>query len=102
MATTYEWLPSATTSSTPVTVTFCATFQLTAVKTSAAGETVPSAGSLDESGMVTSAAGWEASTTVKVTDAPASDVEVPLGAETVIAAASSSLFVNGRSFGSFP
>jgi hypothetical protein len=76
-----------------VTVTVCATFQFAAVNTTLAGETVPSVVSVEESGIVTLAVGCEVRTRVKVTDPPASDVEVPLGVPTVIAAASLSVFV---------
>ncbi len=91
------WGPSATRSSTPVTVTVCGAFQSAAVKVRLAGETTPSAVLLDASGIVTSAVGCDPSTTVNVTDVPASDVEVPLGVPTVIPATSLSVFVNGRS-----
>src|SRR5574342_344852 len=80
--------PSATESSTPVTVTVCETLQFAAVNTRLAGDTTPSAGLLEDSGMVTSAAGCELSTTVKVTEVPDSEVEVPLGAPTMIPATS--------------
>ena len=65
-------------SSTPVTVTVCAMFQLAAVKIRLAGETVPSVVSLLDSAMLTSALGWVSSTTVKLAVPPASVVIRPL------------------------
>ena len=59
-------VPSSRVSSTPVTVTVCAMFQLAAVKVRLAGATVPSPVSLEDRAMVTSAVGWALSTTVKV------------------------------------
>ena len=50
-------LPSFTTSSTPVTVTVCKTFQLAAVNVSDVGDTVPSATLLLDTGMTTFAVG---------------------------------------------
>ena len=67
-------LPSATASSTPVTVTVWATFQLALVKVSPAGATVPSVASLELSAMSTSAMGCEVSATVKVAVPPPSPV----------------------------
>ena len=55
-------------SSTPVTVTVCAVFQLAGVKVSDAGATVPSVVSLLESAIVTLAVGWLVSTAVKLRD----------------------------------
>ena len=51
-------------SSTPVTVTVWAVFQLSAVKVSDAGETVATAVSPLATATVTSPLGWEASFTV--------------------------------------
>ena len=85
-----------------MTVTVCGTFQFAAVNVTLAGETVPSVVSLDESGIVTSAVGCEVSTTVKVTDVPASEVEVPLGAPTVIPADVVVRVRDARSAGSTP
>lgn len=73
----YATKPSASASSTPVTVTVCATFQFTLVKVSEAGETVPSVVSLEASGTVTSPCGWRPSFTVKVAVAPRSLVARP-------------------------
>ena len=85
-------MPSAIASSTPVTVTVCAAFQFTLVNVSDVGETVPSLASLDDSAIVTLADGWLLSTTVNVAGPPASVVG-PLGGETVMPAASLSVFV---------
>ena len=52
-------------SSTPVTATVCATFQLALVKTSELTPSDSSVGSSTESAMVTSAVGAVASTTLK-------------------------------------
>jgi len=46
-------------SSTPVTVTVCETFQLSVVKVTDAGDTVPSFRLLLDSGMVTLSPGWD-------------------------------------------
>ena len=73
----YAMVPSTTKSSTPVTVTVCAIFQFAAVNVSAAGKTVPSVASLDESGIVTSAVGWLVRTTVNVAVPPISVVVRP-------------------------
>src|SRR5262249_40380078 len=53
----YAMLPSTMASSTPVTVTVCGTFQLALVNVTLAGATVPSVKSLDDSPIVTFAAG---------------------------------------------
>src|SRR5258706_287348 len=50
-------LPSTIGSSTPVTVTVCATFQFAVVNVSVAGATVPSVRSLDDNPIVTLAVG---------------------------------------------
>jgi hypothetical protein len=90
--------PSTTASSTPVTVTVCATFQFALVKTRLAGLTVPSAGLLEVRAMVTFAVGCVLRTTVKVAVPPASFVvSGVVAAVTVIPAASLSLFVTSTS-----
>ena len=69
--------PSSTKSSTPVSVTVWAVFQLAELNVRLAGETVPSAVLLDERPIVTFAFGCELSTTVKVAVPPASVVVRP-------------------------
>ena len=64
--------PSATASSTPVTVTVCGTFQFVAVNVRLGGLTAPSVVSLLLSGIMTLAVGWLFSDTLKVTLPPAS------------------------------
>src|SRR5258706_360530 len=86
-------LPSTIGSSTPVTVTVCATFQLAVVNVSEAGATVPSVRSLDDSPIVTFAVGWLFRTTVNVAAPPASVVVSPDVGFTVIPATSLSVFV---------
>ena len=85
-------VPSSRVSSTPVTVTVCAVFQLAAVKVRLAGATVPSPVSLEVRAMVTSAVGWALSTTVKVA-VPAASVVGPEIVLTVMPEASSSVLV---------
>ncbi len=80
----YAMLPSTTRSSTPVTVTVWATFQLTVVKVTLAGATVPSVRSLLVSPTVTFAVGWVSRTTVNVAVPPASVVTRPEVGATVI------------------
>ena len=70
----------------PVTVTVCATFQLALVKVNSEVLTAPSNALLTDTGIVTSAVGAAARTTVKVAVAPASLV-LPLMVPTLIAAA---------------
>jgi len=60
------WLPSVAESSTPVTVTVWAVSQLELVNVSAAGATVASPVSPDDTFMTTSLVGWALSTTVNV------------------------------------
>src|SRR6266478_5196516 len=67
-------LPSTIGSSTPVTVTVCATFQFAVVNVSDTGATVPSVRSLDDNPTVTFAVGWLVRTTVNVAVPPASGV----------------------------
>ncbi len=81
----YPTFPSTRLSSTPVTVTSWAEFQLALVNTRLGGDTVPSVVSLLLSPMVTSAVGWLFSTTVKVAVPPAS-VVLPEIADTVMPA----------------
>ena len=79
MTTVNGWLPSASVSSTPVTVTVCGAFQLSGVKVSAAGATVPSVVSLLDRPMVTLDVGRELSTSRKLAVPPASVVVGGLG-----------------------
>src|SRR2546428_873087 len=79
-------LPSWTRSSTPVTVTVCATFQFAVVNVSDAGATVPSVRSFDDNPIVTFAVGWLFRTAVNVALPPASVVVSPEVAFTVIPA----------------
>ncbi len=95
-------LPSATLSSTPVSVTVCATFQFAAVNTRLAGRAVPSAGFEDDSGIVTFATGCELSLTVNVAVPPASVVVRPATGFTVTPETSSSWFVTLTSDGFMP
>src|SRR6186713_2797034 len=94
--------PSSTASSTPVTVTVCAIFQVVAVKVSEAGDTVASAIFDDASGTVTSSVGCEVSTIVKVADGPAASVTTSGPPETVIPAVSSSVVVTPTAGGVKP
>src|SRR3954471_7828885 len=84
-------------SSTPVTVTVCAAFQLAGVNVSAAGETVPSVVSLEDSAMVTLAVGWALRATVKAAVPPASVVVRPAVGVTVIPAVSLSVLTTATS-----
>src|SRR5258705_536447 len=70
-------------SSWPVTVTVCATFQFTGVKTTDEGATVPSAGLELAIGIVTSAEGAASRTMVKAARKPVSVVTRPATGETV-------------------
>ena len=69
-------LPSTIASSTPVTVTLWATFQLPVVKVSKAGPAVASPGSEAVIENTTSEVGWRSSTTVKVPVVPVSDTVI--------------------------
>ena len=89
----YGWAPSATRSSTPVTVTGCGAFQLSDVNVRLAGATVPSAVRLDERARVTFAVGCEFNTTVKESVPPASVVVSPEVGATVMPAESLSTLV---------
>ncbi len=71
-------------SSTPVTVTVWGVLQVAPVKVRLAGDTVPSAGLLLESPMITSAVGCCVSTTSKVADPPLSLVTRPDAGDTEI------------------
>ena len=86
-------------SSTPVTVTVCAVFQLAGVNVSDAGATVPSVRSQELSPTVTSAVGWVLSTTVNVAVPPASVVTSPATGFTVMPAVSLSVLVTATSAG---
>src|SRR5438552_8276256 len=90
-------LPSWTWSSTPVTVTVCATFQFAVVKVSDAGATVPSVRSFDDNPIVTFAVGWLVRTIVNVAVPPASVGVRPDVGFTVIPATSLSVFVTDTS-----
>ncbi len=74
----YCWLPSATKSSTPVTVTTCGAIQFSGVNSTCGGVTVPSASSLLESLIKTSAEGGELSTMPNVVIVPFSNVIRPV------------------------
>ena len=90
-------MPSTTASFTPVTVTVWSTFQFTLVKTRLVGVTVPSVVLLELSAIVTSAVGWDVSTTVKVVVPPASVVVSPDVGVTVMPATSSSVLLTATS-----
>src|SRR5881396_1927902 len=90
-------LPSTIGSSTPVTVTVCATFQFAVVNVSDTGDTVPSVKSLDDNPIETLAVGWVFRTTVNVAVPPASVVVSPEVGFTVIPATSLSVFVTDTS-----
>ena len=97
-------VPSITASSTPVTVTTCALFQLPGPKVSIAGETTPSAVSLLLRPIVTVAAGCDPRATVNVTLPPTSLTTAarPGGGVTMTLALSLSLVVTATSAGSRP
>ena len=95
----YARAPSATVSSTPVTVTFCGAFQSVTVKTRRAGLTVPSVMSELRMAMVTSAFGCALSTTLNCAVAPFSLVARPGAANTVTPAVSLSKLMTGTSSG---
>src|SRR2546427_654271 len=97
-------LPSWTRSSTPVTVTVCATFQFAVVNVSEAGDTVPSVRSELVNPTVTFAVGWLVRTTVNVAVPPASVVASPDVGLTVIRTTSFSFYCYGdhRDLRSFP
>ena len=78
-------------SSTPVTVTIWATFQLAAVKVREEVERVPSVMSELARPMTTSAVGWESRTTEKPAVPPLSVVTRPLVGDTLMPALSLSL-----------
>ncbi len=94
--------PSFTGSSTPVTVTVCATFQFAGVNVSEPGATVPSVRSALVTGSVTFATGCVLRTTVNVAVAPHSPVSRPAVGATVIPAMSLSVFVADTSAGFMP
>src|SRR5437667_94363 len=98
----YATVPSTAKSSTPVTVTVCAAFQLAGVNVTEAGATVPSVRSLDESPIVTFAVGWVRSTTVNVAVPPDSVVVRPEVGATAIPAVSLSVFVTATSAACIP
>src|SRR5690349_19186796 len=92
MATDETTSPSSTASSTPVTVTVCATFQVVAVNVSETGPTLASAVFEAASGTVTTPVGCDARMIVKLAADPAS-VTVSGPPVTVIPAVSSSVVV---------
>src|SRR5258706_13123220 len=91
-------LPSWIESSTPVTVTVCATFQLPVVNVTLDGATVPSVRALDDNPIVTFTKGWLVRTIVNVAVPPASVVVSPDVGLTVIPATSLSVFVTDTSY----
>src|ERR1044071_8091559 len=96
----YGRSPSWTASSTPVTVTGWGVLQSDAVNVRLAGAEVPSAASLEATATATSAVGWLVSTTGDVAVPAASAVPSPAVGETVMPAASLSVFVTATSAGS--
>ena len=72
MVTVEFCVPSARSSSAPVTITVCGESQFADVKVSDPGETVDSSVSSDEMAMTTSEIGSEFSTTVKLSVSPSS------------------------------
>src|SRR6185436_5335920 len=96
----YALSPSSTASFTPATVTVCGTFQSVAVNVRLTAEAVPSDGSLEATGMTTSAVGSLLSTTVKLELPPDSVVPRPATGVTSMPAASSSAFAAATSAGS--
>ena len=72
MTTVTIWLPSARSSSIPVTVTVCATFQFAAVNVRLALSMTASPGSLDHMSTITSAVGTTLSATVNSVSSPSS------------------------------
>src|SRR4051812_14115867 len=90
-------LPSAQSSSTPVTTTACGAFQFIGVNTSVAAETVASERSDEVNDKVTADVGRELSTTLKLAAPPASVVTRPEAGETEKPAVSSSTFTSATS-----
>src|ERR1044072_4741154 len=95
-------LPSWTWSSTPVTVTVWATFQLAVRNVRLAVENVASAGSLLATGIATLAVGWLLRRTVKLAVPPASVVTRPVVGVTVMAGSLLSVFAPDTSAGFVP
>ena len=95
-------LPSSRKSSTPVTVTVWAVFQVAGVNVTLAGATAPSVTSVVASPMLTLAAGWLFSTTVKVAVPPASVVTRPRVGVTAMPIASLSVLLADTSPGFTP
>ena len=87
---------------TPVTVTVWGRFQSADVNVRLAGETVPSAVLLLDTGITTSAVGLLPSTIVNVVVPPASVVTRPASGATVMPTTSSSELVADTSTGSRP
>ena len=83
-------------------MTLCAMFQSAAVNVRLAGETVPSAVLLLDTGIITSAVGWLVSRTVKLAVPPPSVVTRPAVGVTVMPAASLSVFEAETSAASRP
>ena len=94
--------PSSRASLTPVTVTVCATFQLTVVKVRLDGLTVPSVVSSELRPIVTSAVGCVRSLTAKVVVPPAFGRDPPWIGVTMMPAVSPSALVTATSMGSTP
>src|ERR1044072_2467437 len=95
-------LPSWTWSSTPVTVTVWATFQLAVLNVRLAVETVPSAGLLLATGIATLAVGWVLRRTVKLAGPPGSVGPRPRGGVAGMPGALFSVFVTDTSAGFVP
>src|SRR5262245_56114169 len=97
----YGTSPSSTGSSAPVTTTDCGTFQSAAVNVRLDVETAPSEGSVEATGITTSAVGWLFRTTSNDVGAlTPSLVTRPATGVTVTPAASSSAFETPTSAGS--
>ena len=88
----YGWLPSASASSTPVTVTVCGDAQFSCVNTRLVTSTVPSVASLESKLTVTMLVGSDVNRTVNVAEPPPSVVG-PLIGLTMMPALSSSMLI---------
>ena len=91
--TSVTWSPSATSSSTPVTVTVCAVFQLPGVKVRREGETVTSPASGEDRSITTLVSGARSNSTSNVSVPPASVTTVDPDSVIEKAAMSSSVVV---------
>src|SRR5580765_2671039 len=94
--------PSLTKSSTPVTVTACATFQFAGVNVRLGGATVPSVRSLLATETTTFATGWLVRTTLNAAVPPASVVVRPAVGVTLMPATSLSGLGTATSGGCTP